>query len=174
MCVEERKRKPVASSYVMLACASLWLTPGNAQQPTRDLPPNAHYSAGEQGWACNKGFSQVAGSCMADGDDVPSASAFEVFDEGQWRCRPGYHRAGKYCVPATAPAHASYVAGGERWECNWGFQKIAAECREIKPPPHGYIDASGHDWVCYPGFDRISDRCVLAKATPHEGPAPRY
>jgi len=144
---------------VAFACALAWLSLGNSQEPHHDIPANAHYSTGEQGWICNPGFRQVAGLCMEDKDDVPSWSAFEVFD-GQWRCRTGYHRAGNLCVPATAPAHATYVGNGDRWECEWGFQKIASHCEEIKPPPHAYLEASGHDWVCYPGFERRSDRCV--------------
>jgi hypothetical protein len=96
---------------------------------------------------------------MEDRDAVPSWSAFEVYD-GQWRCRSGYHRDGSFCVPAVAPAHATYVGGGDHWECDWGFQKIVSHCEEIKPPPHAYVDASGRDWVCYPGFERRSDHCV--------------
>jgi len=92
--------------------------------------------------------------------DIPASwSEFEVFD-GRWRCRVGYHRAGSYCVPATAPAHATYLAGGEHWECDWGFRKIASHCEEIKPPAHAYIDATGRDWACYPGFERRSDGCI--------------
>lgn len=148
-----------ASPYVAFACALGWLSCGNSQESHRDMPANAHHSAGEQGWSCNNGFRQVAGLCMEDRTEVPSWSAFEVFD-GQWRCRSGYHREGSVCVPATAPAHASYVGGGEHWECDWGFQKISSHCEEIKPPPHAYIDASGRDWQCYPGFERRSDGCV--------------
>ena len=166
MYVEVPKRA-LALPYVLFVCAMGWLSSGNSQERHRDIPTNAHYSAGEQGWACNNGFRQVAGLCMEDKDEVPSWSAFEVFD-GQWRCRPGYHReGGGLCVPATAPAHATYIGGGEHWDCDWGFQKIASHCEEIKPPPHSYIDASGRDWVCYPGFERKSDHCVpTANAAP--------
>jgi hypothetical protein len=149
----------MSAPYALFACALMWLSPSHSQEPHRDIPRNAHFSAGEQGWACNEGFRQVAGLCMEESGEVPSWSAFEVFD-GQWRCRPGYHRAGSFCVPATAPAHATYIGSGERWECDWGFQKIAAHCEEIKPPVHAYIDATGRDWVCYPGFERRSNRCV--------------
>jgi hypothetical protein len=154
-------RTGVVGASVAFACALGWLSFGSAQESHRDIPANAHFSAGEQGWVCNTGFRQVAGLCMEDRDDVPSWSAFEVYD-GQWRCRSGYHRAGNLCVPATAPAHATYVGNGEHWECDWGFQKVASHCEEVKPPPHGYLEASGHDWVCYPGFARKSDHCVPA------------
>lgn len=166
MCFEVR-RKLVTLPYVIFACAMGWLTAGYSQEPNRDIPSNAHYSAGEQGWACNRGFTQVAGICMGDSDVLPSESAFEVFDDGQWRCRSGYHRAGRFCLPGIAPAHAAFVGDAIHWECDWGFQKIGSECQEIKPPPHGYIEASGHDWACYPGFGRMSDRCV-----PMPNPAP--
>jgi hypothetical protein len=165
MCFEVRRRV-VASPYLVFACAMGWLSPGNSQEPNRDVPSNAHYSAGEQGWACNRGFTQVAGVCMGDSDVLPSASVFEVFD-GQWRCRSGYHRAGAFCVPGLAPAHAAFVGGGDHWECDWGFQKTDSQCQEIKPPPHAYIEASGRDWVCFPGFERMSDHCV-----PMPNPAP--
>jgi len=105
MCFEVRRRV-VASPYGVFVFALWWLSPGNAQEPDRDIPSNAHYSAGGQGWACNRGFTQVAGLCMVDSDVLPSQSAFEVFD-GQWRCRPGYHRAGRFYLPGLAPAHAS-------------------------------------------------------------------
>ena len=49
MCFEVRRRV-VASPYVIFACAMGWLSPGNSQEPSRDIPSNAHYSAGEQGW----------------------------------------------------------------------------------------------------------------------------
>ena len=165
MCLEVR-RAVVALRYVIFACALSWLSPGYSQQPVRDLPSNAHYSAGEQGWACNHGFTQAAGLCMADSDVVPSQGAFEIFDR-QWRCRAGYHYAGRFCVPGVAPEHATFVGGGDHWECEWGFQKTGSQCQEIKAPPHGYIEASGHDWACYPGFARMSDHCVpIADAAP--------
>jgi hypothetical protein len=157
---ELRALKVNAWPYVLCLCALGWLTCAHSQEERhRDYPPNAHFSSGEQGWACNNGFKQVAGLCVEERNEVPSWSAFEVYD-GKWRCRAGYHRSGDICVPATAPAHASYVGGGDRWECEWGFQKVAASCEEIKPPTHAYIDATGRDWVCYPGYERKSDHCV--------------
>lgn len=169
MCFKVR-RSVVASSYLILAWALCWLSPGHSQEPNRDIPANAHYSAGEQGWTCSHGFTQVAGVCMEDTDVLPSQGAFEVFDGGQWRCRSGYHRAGRFCVPGVAPAHAAFVGEGEHWECDWGFQKTGSECQEIKPPPHGYIEASGHDWACYPGFGRMTDRCVpMPNSAPPSG-----
>jgi hypothetical protein len=167
MRVEVLKRARVAT-YVAFLCAIGWLSSGYSQESHRDIPPNAHPAAGAQGWACNNGFRQVAGLCMEDKEDVPSWGAFEVFADGQWRCLPGYHRDGSYCVPATAPAHATYIGGGERWECDWGFQKSGASCEEIKPPAHAYIEGSGREWVCYPGFERKSDHCAAA---PGAGPA---
>jgi hypothetical protein len=158
MCFEEGGRI-LAWRHLIFACAMSWLSLGNAQESNREIPSNAHYSAGEQGWACNHGFTQVGGLCLEDSDALSSQSAFEVFD-GQWRCRSGYHRSGKFCVPGVAPEHAAFVGGGDHWECDWGFQKIGSQCQEIKPPPHGYIEASGHDWVCFPGFARNSDHCV--------------
>ena len=180
MCFKVRRRV-VVSPYLIGACAMWWLSPGNSQEPNHDIPSNAHYSAGGQGWACNHGFTQVAGLCTVDSDVLPSQSAFEVFD-GQWRCRSGYHRAGRFCVPGVAPAHAAFVGEGERWECDWGFQKTGSECQEIKPPPHGYIEASGHDWACYPGCGRMTDRCIpmpnpapadKVTTTPAEEPTPK-
>jgi hypothetical protein len=172
MRVNELPQRALALPWVALICATGWLSPSNAQEPHRDIPANAHYSSGAQGWVCNSGFRQVAGLCMESTDDVPSWSEFEVFD-GQWRCRSGYHRAGSYCVPATAPPHATYIAGGDRWECDWGFQKIASHCEEIKPPPHAYLDATGRDWVCYPGFERKLNRCVPTPAiAPPAGTTP--
>jgi hypothetical protein len=153
--------------YALFACALGWLAPAASQESNRDIPSNAHYSAGEQGWACNQRFTQIAGLCVADRDVLPGANAFEFFD-GQWRCRSGYHRAGEFCVPGTAPAHAAYVGDGEHWECDWGFQKVGSQCQEIKPPPHGYIDASGRDWTCFPGYGRVSGQCV---AVPNRAPA---
>jgi hypothetical protein len=158
MSVKARKIA-IALTCLVFVCAMAGMNTAESQEPHRDIPANAHSSAGEQGWACNNGFRQVAGLCMEDRDAVPSWGAFEVFD-GQWRCRTGYHRDGSYCVPAVAPAHATYVGGGDHWECDWGFQKIGSRCEEIKPPAHAYVDAAGHDWVCYPGFERRADRCV--------------
>jgi hypothetical protein len=156
--------------YAIFALAMGWLGLANSQEPHRVIPSNAHYSAGEQGWACDRGFTQVAARCMDDSDISSSASAFEIFD-GQWRCRAGYHRAGKFCVPGIAPEHAAYVGEGDHWECDWGFQKAGSQCQEIKPPPHAYIEASGHDWVCYPGFTRVSDHCAPApNAAPKSEP----
>jgi hypothetical protein len=161
MCGELPQKAP-ALPYVAVLCALGWLSSGYAQEPHLDIPPNAHSSAGEQGWACNNGFQQVSGLCTEEKNEVPSWGAFEVFVDGQWRCRPGYHREGDYCVPSTAPAHASYVGRGDHWECDWGFQKVASSCEEIKPPAHAYIEAAGHEWVCYPGFERKVDRCLSA------------
>jgi hypothetical protein len=158
-------RTIAASRYAILACALGWLTPGNTQEPHRNIPANAHDATGEQGWACNRGFTQVGPRCLEDSDISSSASAFEVFD-GQWRCRAGYHRAGKFCVPGIAPEHAAFVGEGDHWECDWGFQKAGSQCQEIKPPPHGYIEASGHDWMCFPGFARVSDHCAPAPNAP--------
>jgi len=116
-------------------------------------------------FACAMGWLSPGHSQEPDRDIPANAHAFEIFD-GQWRCRSGYHRAGRYCVPGVAPEHAAYVADGDHWECDWGFQKLGSQCQEIKPPPHAYIVASGHDWVCYPGFDRVSDHCVSNAAPP--------
>jgi hypothetical protein len=149
-------------------CGIGWVGTAHSQDRHRDIPVNAHANSGEQGWACNDGYRQVSGLCMEDRETVPSWGAFEVFD-GQWRCRSGYHRVGSVCVPATAPPHAAYIAGGERWECEWGFQKVASHCEEIKPPAHGYIDATGRDWVCYPGYERKSDQCLPTASTEGTG-----
>jgi hypothetical protein len=155
----EVRRRITASPPVIFACAIAWLGPAHSQQPNRDIPANAHYNVGAQGWACNRGFTQVAGLCMMDSDVIPSQGAFEVFD-GQWRCRSGYHRTGRFCVPGTPPEHAAFVGEGDRWECE-----------EIKPPPHAYIEASGREWVCFPGFERIAEHCVSAQNPPPTGDA---
>ena len=161
-------RKIVRLPFVIFACALWWLSPGHAQEVDHDIPANAHYAAGQQGWACNRGYTQISGLCMEDSAIMPSDGAFE-YSDGQWRCRSGYHRAGKYCVPGVAPEHASFVGDGEHWECDWGFRKIGAGCQEIKPPAHAYIEATGRDWVCFPGFGRVLDRCVpMSSAAPKE------
>src|ERR1700722_8291920 len=144
---------------VIFAIALWWMMPAHAQQVVRDLPANAHLSTGEQGWACNRGFTQMAGLCVQDGETLSSQSAFEFYD-GQWRCRPGSHRSGRICVPGVAPSHATYVEDGEHWQCDWGYRKVGSECQEIAAPTHGYNEASGHDWACYPGFVKKSDHCV--------------
>src|SRR6266404_1003450 len=69
---------------------------GYTQELHPDIPTYAHYSATEQGWACDDGFKQVAGFCVGDLQNLPSQNAVEVFD-GQWRCRPGYHRTNGIC-----------------------------------------------------------------------------
>ena len=143
-----------------------------------EIPSYSHYSAGEQGWACNIGFRQAAQLCVLDDHRAPGLGSLEYFD-GQWRCRSGYQRGEHGCVPLTAPAHATLVDGGQRWQCDWGFQKVGSHCEEITPPPHGYLDASGHDWLCYPGFLRVDDRCTeqptqppAATESPVTSPAP--
>ena len=155
-----RREAPRAATSVAFLCALGWLSSGNAQEPHREIPPNAHISTGVQGWACDNRFRQVGGLCVEDRQEVPSWGAFEVFVDGQWRCLAGYHREGSFCVPSTAPAHATYVGDGTRWECEWGFQRVGSSCEEIVAPPHAYIDASGRDWVCYPGFERKTDGCM--------------
>jgi hypothetical protein len=162
----EVRKTVLASRYLIFACALWWFSTGNSQEAGRHIPLNAHYSAGERGWACDQGFTQVAGLCMADSGVLPGQSAFEVFD-GQWRCISGYHREDGFCVPGVAPEHAAFVGSGDHWECDWGYQKANSQCQEIKPPPHGYIDASGHEWLCFPGFERSTDHCV-----PRPIPAP--
>jgi hypothetical protein len=150
-----------AGGLILLALSStmsVW-TPGYTQEFHPDIPTFAHYSATEQGWACNDGFKQVAGFCVGERDGLPSQNATEVFD-GQWRCRPGYRRTNGICTLPTAPEHATLIGEGERWECDWGFRKVASHCEEINPPAHAYIDASGLDWSCFPGFERVADHCV--------------
>ena len=53
-----------------------------------------------------------------------------VFVDGQWRCRPGYHREGDTPTCTLEPhlRTRSYVGRGDHWECDWGFQKIASSC----------------------------------------------
>lgn len=150
-----------APRYVIFACAIGWLSSGHSQETGRHIPLNAHYSAGDRGWVCDRDFTQVAGLCMADSDVLGSQSAFETYD-GQWRCRPGYHRTDRFCVPGVAPEHAAFVGGSDHWECDWGYQKTNSQCLEIKPPSHAYIEAAGHEWVCFPGFARIADQCAPA------------
>jgi hypothetical protein len=162
-------RKAMAKAAALLCLALAALLPcnrGYSQDLHLDIPTGAHYSATEQGWTCDDGLKQVAGSCSPDTQDQAARIAFEVFD-GQWRCRAGYQRVNGFCVPPTAPAHASLLGDGGRWECDWGFRKVAARCEEVMPPAHAYLDASGRDWVCFPGFERISDRCA-----PVPSPAP--
>jgi len=177
----KRIARTVALSCLALAGAISLSRPCTSQEHRGDLPPNAHFSAGEQGWACNDGFRHVAQLCVLDTHGAMDQGAFEVFS-GEWRCRSGYRRSQGFCVPPPPPpAHATLVGPGDRWECDWGFQKVGARCNEINPPAHGYVDASGHDWVCYPGFERTSGSCVRSpntappaedEAIPHSGPAP--
>jgi len=155
--------KAVALLCFPLAGTMLLWSPGYTQDLHPDIPTHTHYSATEQGWACNDGFRQVAGFCIRDEPDVPSQTAVEVFD-GQWRCLAGYRRANGSCVLPTAPAHASLLADGG-WECDWGFRKAGSRCEEVSPPEHAYLEASGRDWVCFPGFERISNHCVPAPGT---------
>ena len=105
-----------------------------AQDLHPDIPSFSHYSAGDQGWACNDGYKQVAGFCVEDRQEPSGQDGLEVF-EGEWRCRPGYRRTNGVCALPTAPEHASLVGGG-RWECDWGFKKVAEHCEEISPPAH--------------------------------------
>ncbi|SRR5581483_2781931 len=154
-------------------------TSGVSQELHEDIPPNAHYRAGEQSWTCNEGFRQVGQLCVLDTYGAAEPSTFE-YSNGQWRCRPGYSLDKGFCVPPAPPEHASFVGDGDRWECNWGYQRVGSRCKEINPPAHGYLDPSGHDWVCYPGFERVSDSCVagntVAPAAPEEsksGEAPK-
>jgi len=173
--------KIVALSCLVLAGGMSLSNSSTSQELHRDIPSNAHFSAGEQGWACNDGFRQVAQLCVSDTHGAMDQSSFEVFS-GEWRCRSGYRRSSQgFCVPPAPPAHATLVGPGDRWECNWGFQKVGSHCNEVTPPAHGYLDASGHDWVCYPGFERISDSCVQPpntappaedEPTPRNGPTP--
>jgi hypothetical protein len=146
---------------------SLWSL-AYTQEFHPDIPTYAHYSATEQGWACNDGFKQVAGFCIRDAQELPSQDAVEVFD-GQWRCRAGYRRTNGFCTIPTAPEHATLIGEGERWECDWGFRKVASRCEEISPPAHAYLDASGRDWVCFPGFERVADHCAPVPGTETEG-----
>jgi len=76
----QRHRKAPLSRYVIFACATWWLSLGHAQESHRDIPSNAHFSAGDQGWSCNDGFTEVAGLCMEDAETLPSQGAFEFFD----------------------------------------------------------------------------------------------
>lgn len=180
----QERRSVLPSICVVFVCAlSLgWLTPVNAQEPEQiehDIPPNSHYSSGDQGWACNKGYSEVGGLCVSEDEAVPGDGTFE-FSDGQWRCRSGFHRSGKFCAPGVAPAHAAFVGGGDHWECDWGYQRNGSQCQEVKPPPHAYVAASGHEWLCFPGFARVADHCAPAPnaaapsaagaPTPPEGP----
>jgi hypothetical protein len=142
---------------------SLWSL-GYTQELHPDIPTYAHYSATEQGWACNDGFIQVAGFCLRDIQDLPSQKAVEVFD-GQWRCRSGYRRTNGFCTIPTAPEHATLIGEADRWECDWGFRKIASRCEEINPPAHAYLDALGRDWICFPGFERVAEHCVRMPST---------
>jgi hypothetical protein len=143
---------------------------GYTQELHPDISPYAHYSATEQGWACNDGFKQVAGFCVRDKQDFPSQNASEVFD-GRWRCRSGYSRTNGICTLPTAPEHASLTGEADRWECDWGFRKVGSRCEEINPPPHAYLDASGRDWLCFPGFERVTDHCVRMQSTEADAPA---
>jgi hypothetical protein len=151
---------PFLASIVGLSLSSM----GYGQAFYPDVPAYAHYSATEQGWACNDGFRQAAGYCVRDTQDLPSQNGIEVFD-GQWRCRPGYRRTNGICEPLTAPAHATLVGEGDSWECDWGFKKVASRCEEINPPAHAYLDASGRDWACFPQFERVADHCVRVPGT---------
>jgi hypothetical protein len=138
------------------------------QEPHKDIPSFAHYSAGEQGWSCDDGFKQVAGFCVRENEGPSNESGLEVY-QGEWRCRPGYKRTNGVCALPTAPEHASLV-DGERWECDWGYKKVAARCEEITPPAHAYLDAEGRDWACYPGYERESDHCVRTAAADKKAP----
>jgi hypothetical protein len=141
-----------------------------AQELHPDIPTHAHYSAADQGWACNDGFKQVAGFCVEEMQDLPTPNTGEVFD-GQWRCRAGYRRTNGICAPPTAPEHATLVGDGDRWECDWGFKKVASHCEEILPPAHAFLNADGRDWACFPGFERVAEHCVRPPGTETEAGA---
>jgi hypothetical protein len=169
-----------ASAFLTLLAGLLLSVPSYAQELHPDIPPHAHSSAADQGWACNDGFKQVAGFCVEETQQLPSQNTTEVFD-GQWRCRSGYSRTNGICALPTAPDHATLVGASDRWECDWGFRKVASRCDEINPPAHAYLDASGRDWACFPGFERIADKCIrkpgtetdaAAASDSHEAPMP--
>jgi hypothetical protein len=157
-----------AVSFLALTSGMSLSSLGYTQEVHPDIPTYAHYSATEQGWACNDGFKQVAGFCIRDMQDLPSQSVAEVFD-GQWRCRSGYRRTNGICMIPTAPEHATLIGEGDRWECDWGFRKVASRCEEINPPTHAYLDGLGRDWVCFPGFERVADHCVRMPSTETDG-----
>jgi hypothetical protein len=163
--------KAVAWSYLVLACGISLPSPGISQELPRDIPPNSHYSGGEQGWTCNGGFKQVAQLCVLDTENT-QRGGFEVFSGGQWQCRSGYRTSKGFCVPHDAPAHATLVGPEGRWECDWGYEKVESHCQDINPPAHGYVDASGNDWVCYPGYERVGDHCVSAPNAAPSNSAP--
>jgi hypothetical protein len=160
--------KALAAACLMLVAGMVMSTAVAAQAPHDDIPTNSHLSAGEQGWTCDDGFKQIAKLCVLDTDGAPSRGAWEVYNGGQWRCRSGYTQEKGFCVPLTAPEHATLVGSGGGWQCDWGFQKSGSRCKEIEPPPHGYVDGDGRDWACYPGYERSSDQCV---ASPGGAPA---
>jgi hypothetical protein len=174
MIFQERRSALPSSCVLFVYVLSLWwLTPVHAQEIEQavehvehDIPPNSHYSTGDQGWACNKGFAEVGGLCVSEDEAVPGDGTFE-FSDGQWRCRSGFHRAGKFCAPGVAPVHAAFVGGGDHWECDWGYQRNGSQCQEVKPPPHAYVAASGHEWLCFPGYARVTDHCA---PTPNTAP----
>ena len=174
--IQRRRMAKIVPLWCLVLAGGMSLSnPCTSQVPRDDIPSNAHFSAGEPGWACNDGFRQVGALCVLDRHGVVDQGAFEVFS-GEWRCRSGYRRTQGFCVPPAPPAHATVIGPGDRWECDWGFQKVGSHCNEVTAPAHGYLDASGHDWVCYPGFERISGSCVQTPNTappPEDEPTPR-
>ena len=121
--------KTVALSCLALAGGMLLSNPCTSQELHSDLPTNAHFSAGGQGWACNDGFRQVAQLCVLDTHGAVDRGAFEVFS-GEWRCRTGY-RGHQARIAVLHPVNVGQVQQRSSWSPG------ASPSSPLTPPTKG-------------------------------------
>jgi hypothetical protein len=133
-----RRNAFVSPCSVVLAVLLLAI-PGltYAEGATGDPPENATAKRYGRGWACDPGYQQVEGRCVAlklPDNAYPTSTSY---GRG-WECGWGYQNIDETCIAVAVPPNA-YLNSftGDRWRCDRGYREVNAVCVAIEVPTNG-------------------------------------
>ena len=93
-----------------------------SQNDPAGRPRNSHLRGFGNGWECDRGYTQIEGSCVAI--SVPAHAFLDSFGDG-WECDRGYREVEEACEAVVVPARGLLDFTGHGWTCSRGFQKAA-------------------------------------------------
>lgn len=145
---------------VALTASQISTDPASAQSNARQIPANAHAESFGSGWECNRGFTEVDGTCAPI--QVPANAFLTTLKFGRgWDCMRGFRENRGACDALEIPANAYLNASGNGWKCLRGFLHTRDACTVITVPANAFLDDTSYrtGWRCDRGFAPHQQRC---------------
>ena len=154
------------SRLILIALLAASGGPVLAQVRSADLPENASADRYGGRWACDQGYRESDGACIAVEVPTNAYPTDSSYGSG-WRCSWGYRQRGESCLAVKPPANAHLRAGqGDSWQCDRGFREKGDTCVVIELPPNAYLSNApiAPGWNCEFGYREEAGNCVAVQA----------